>query len=46
MWYMVSKGGFPLSLNFYVPARLTFTYVNEMEVMFEKPHADVKVEQG
>lgn len=43
MWYIVSKGGFPLSLNFCVPTRLKFTRVNEMEVMSEKPRADVKL---
>ena len=46
MWYIVSKGGFPLSLNFCVPTRVKFMCVNEMEVMSEKPRADVKVEQG
>ena len=46
MWYIVSKGGFPLSLNFCVPTRLKLMCVNEMEIMYKKPRADVKVEQG
>lgn len=37
---------FRCHLIFFVPTRQKFTCVNEMEVMYEKPRADLKVEQG
>ena len=40
-----SKGGFPLSRNFYVRTRVQITYLNEMEAMYEMPRVDAKIEQ-
>ena len=45
------KGGFPLSRNFYVRTDVNFNwlYVRKLkyiEVMYEKPRVNVKVERG
>ena len=40
----MTKGGFPLSLNFSVRRHINFTRVNKIEAMCERPRVNVKVE--
>ena len=40
------KGCFPLSRIFSVRTHVKFTRVNEKEAMYERPRANVKVEEG
>ena len=40
----MTKGGFPLSLNFSVRRHINFTRVNNIEAMCERPRVNVKVE--
>ena len=40
------KGCFPLSRIFSVRTQVKFTRVNEKEAMYERPRANVKVEEG
>ena len=39
-----SKGGFPLSRNFYVHTHVNFTRVNKTETMYGRSRVNVKVE--
>ena len=40
------KGRFPLSRIFSVRTHVKFTRVNEKEAMYERPRANMKVEDG
>ena len=40
------KGCFPLSRIFSVRTHVKFTRVNEKEAMYERPRANMKVEDG
>ena len=40
------KGCFPLSRIFSVRTHVKFTRVNEQEAMYERPRANMKVEEG
>ena len=44
--YKASKSGFPLSRNFHVRTHVNFTRVNKIEVMYDRPRVNVKVERG
>ena len=41
-----TEGWFPLSHNFSLRTHVKFTLVNEIEVMYERPRVNVKVERG
>ena len=40
------SGLIPLPRNFSVPTHVTFTRVNEIEAMYDRPRVNVKVELG
>ena len=39
----MTKGGFPLSRNFYLRTRVKFTFANKIEAMHERSLVSVKV---
>ena len=45
LWLITVKGRFPLSRNFSVRKHVKFTYVNEIEAMYERLRVKVKVER-